>query len=349
MPLRVPILQRGTLLMLDKPDYPDAEIIAFLAEHHPFTATQLTFLPLGFDPNAAAYRADTAEGQRYFVKFKRGAFDEMTLLVPHFLREQQIEAVIAPIPARSGELRVRFHEYNVMIYPFVEAQNGFVTPLSPHNWQQLGAVMRGMHSANIPPALRQRLRRESYTPYWRDVVRNYQARIRGEKAADEMAALVQHWPSEIDYLVRQAERLGTMLVANPPPEVLCHADLHAGNVLIDTAGELFVVDWDDTLLAPKERDLMFVGAGIGGVWDRAEEAIWFSDGYGATAIDPIPLVYYLHERIVQDIAVTIIEIEKGQHSAENRAAELQAVADQFGPGRVVDIARQTAARYGMQD
>ena len=43
--------------------------------------------------------------------------------------------------------------------------------------------------------------------------------------------------------------------------VLCHSDIHGGNILIADTGELYVVDWDDPILAPKERDLMFIGGG----------------------------------------------------------------------------------------
>lgn len=40
--------------------------------------------------------------------------------------------------------------------------------------------------------------------------------------------------------------------------VLCHADFHDANLLIDPTGRLFIVDWDEIILAPKERDLVFV-------------------------------------------------------------------------------------------
>ena len=39
--------------------------------------------------------------------------------------------------------------------------------------------------------------------------------------------------------------------------------VHAGNVLLGDNDKLAIVDWDNPIMAPKERDLMFVGGGIG--------------------------------------------------------------------------------------
>jgi len=56
-------------------------------------------------------------------------------------------------------------------------------------------------------------------------------------------------------------------------------------------------------LAPKERDLMFIGAGI---WDSGhvptEEESLFYQGYGQTKINHDAICYYRFERIIQDIA-----------------------------------------------
>jgi spectinomycin phosphotransferase len=334
--------------MLDRLEYPDDEIIAFLSHQHDLRVAQLTFLPLGFDPNAAAYRITTTDQVSYFVKFKRGSFDETTLLIPHFLHEQQIESVIAPVSTRNGQLTTQFYEFYVMVYPYVIGKDGFAVELSPHNWRQLGTALKGIHNASLPVALRQKLRQESYTAYWRDVVRSYQAGIANTGTTDALARLVQHRRAEIDDLVGQAQELGDALAAHPPEVVLCHADIHGGNVLIDEAGELFIVDWDDTLLAPKERDLMFVGAGIGLGWDREADARGFWEGYGPAIINSAALVYYRYERIVQDIAVTIIEWTTGQHSDDNRAIQISALEGQFDPGNVVEIARRTADSMGFK-
>src|SRR6202022_3104592 len=84
--------------------------------------------------------------------------------------------------------------------------------------------------------------------------------------------------------------------------VLCHSDLHARNVLLGSDDKLAIVDWDNPILAPKERDLMFIGGGIGGIWNDPREKEWFYTGYGGTRIDLVAISYYRYARIVADFA-----------------------------------------------
>ena len=58
----------------------------------------------------------------------------------------------------------------------------------------------------------------------------------------------------------RAARLAGRSHSDPRRWVLCHADLHAGNVLVEPDGGLVIIDWDTATLAPRERDLMFPGA-----------------------------------------------------------------------------------------
>jgi spectinomycin phosphotransferase len=76
------------------------------------------------------------------------------------------------------------------------------------------------------------------------------------------------------------------------PCVICHADLHARNLIRNRAGQVFVIDWDEVMLAPKERDFIFV---------RPPHADAFFQGYGQAEIDWVALTYFLWERVVQDL------------------------------------------------
>ncbi len=60
-------------------------------------------------------------------------------------------------------------------------------------------------------------------------------------------------------LVARTERLAQVLRARSPAQIVCHTDLHAGNILIGVDGRLYIVDWDAPIRTPKEHDLMFAG------------------------------------------------------------------------------------------
>ena len=102
-----------------------------------------------------------------------------------------------------------------------------------------------------------------------------------------------------------------------------------------------IVDWDEVILAPKERDLMFVGVGQFGGWNQELEAAWFYAGYGPTAIDPVALAYYRYERIVADIAAYATQIFGRQGSAEDREQGLRQLMGQFLPNDVVEFAHRS--------
>lgn len=95
-----------------------------------------------------------------------------------------------------------------------------------------------------------------------------------------------------------------MLRAGPPSFVLCHGDCHGWNLLIDDRDQLFLVDWDTLLLAPKERDLMFIGGGYGDSGDTAaDEELYFYRGYGQTTVDRTACAYYRFARALEDITL----------------------------------------------
>ncbi|HZH03930.1 MAG TPA: phosphotransferase, partial [Myxococcaceae bacterium] len=151
---------------------------------------------------------------------------------------------------------------------------------------------------------------------------------------------------ELRHLIDRAESLGASLRDEPRPRALCHSDLHAGNVLVHPRGSIFIVDWDAPVLAPKERDLMFIGGGVGGVWNTSRESELFYRGYGAVSIDPVALAFYRFERIVEDVAVFGEQLLSAADGGDADQA-LQFFLNQFRPNDVVEIARASDVTHGI--
>ena len=74
----------------------------------------------------------------------------------------------------TGRLWTPLESFAVILSPFIEGCNGFEAPLWDRQWVELGAVLRGMHTAVLPLLLSEQIPREEYSPRWRDRVKEFQ-------------------------------------------------------------------------------------------------------------------------------------------------------------------------------
>ena len=140
-------------------------------------------------------------------------------------------------------------------------------------------------------------------------------------------------------LLDRAEDLGRRLAEAAPPLVLCHADIHTGNVLLDAEGRVWIVDWDETILAPRERDLMFVVGGISSKLVGPREEALFFRGYGATDVDPLALAFYRYAWAVGDIGAFGEEVFfRPDLGPVTRRAAVDMLMGLFQPGEIVALA-----------
>lgn len=331
-------------LMLEKPTLHDEALIACLQNGYGLAVTVLTFLPLGADANAGVYRADATDGNAYFVKLRRGPLDETSVSLPKCLIDQGITQIIPPLTTLGGQLWTTLDPFTVILYPFVEGHNASEVALSADLWRLFGAALKRVHTATIPPALGQQIHRERFSPQAREEVKAFLARVAVERWQDPVAAKTAAFLHEkqaaIRDLIARAEHCAHLLQAQLPDFVVCHSDIHAWNLLIDGADHLYMVDWDNPIWAPKERDLMFVGSGLGFAGGRTlqEEEMLFYQGYGETAINAAALAYYRYERIVQDIWEFGKQLLLTDEGGEDRAQSLRYLMSNFGPDGTIAIA-----------
>jgi spectinomycin phosphotransferase len=329
--------------MLEKPDLPDQFILARLQDEYGLQVSQLTFLPLGADGSAAVYRVVTQDETAYFLKLSQGDFDEITVAVSHFLSAHGLRSIVTPLEIRSQKLWSSLEPFTMVLYPFIEGWNGYEVALTDRQWLDFGTALKCIHTAQVPPQLAQRIPQEIYSPQWREMIKTFQAQaeeiIFGEPTAGKMAAAMQAQRSQIDRLVAWADELGTALQARSMELVLCHADIHAGNLLLGKNDALYIVDWDAPIFAPKEHDLTLVSGCS--TWSSARETALFYLGYGRAEIDAMALAYYRHERIVQDIAVECQQIFVGTAGGQKREQEFEYFTSIFLPGHEIELAFQT--------
>lgn len=334
--------------MLEKHSLPDQDIIDCLSIHYGIEIVTLTLLPLGADLNTTVYKADAKDLSSYFVKLKQGHHHDISIAIVELLHHAGLQQIIPPVKSIHGQSSQRIGELNLILYPFIEGQNGFSLPLTDEQWLILGRTLRKIHDTDVPISMQQTLRKETYSPKWREIVRSIYQHIQDEPTHDEIAlkllVCMKKNQAAIHRLVDRAEQLAKALRNESPKWVLCHSDLHGGNVLINGAHSIYIVDWDEPIMAPKERDLMFIGGGIGNIWNKPREAALFYQGYGKTEINRKILAYYRHERIVEDIAIYAEQLLSTSAGGTDRAEIYKHFISMFEPNGVVDIAFETDAR-----
>jgi spectinomycin phosphotransferase len=288
-------------IMLEKPDLQDEKIIACLHDSYGLTITNIEFLPLGYDAYAAVYRVIADDGQPYFLKARKDARCEHWVRIPRYLKDQGLEQVVAPLPTTTQELWGTVEHFTLILYPFIEGEVGMEVGLSDSQWTAFGAFLKQLHTTRLPSELMEQLPKEDFVPNrkWTGVVRQLQAEVQHRDYDNpfekELAAFWRTKHEEIGKIVDRAEQLGRLLQNKPLEFVLCHGDIHTANLLLSPDEKLWVVDWDQPILAPKERDLMFV------VGTGAREGELFFRGYGETDVDSLVLAYYRYEWVVQDM------------------------------------------------
>jgi spectinomycin phosphotransferase len=332
--------------MLEKLPIADELIISRLQEEYGLQVSALTFLPLGADMGTAVYRVITNDETVYFLKLRKG-FDEISVSVPLFLKTQGIKEIIAPFETKSKHGWVDFGEYKMILYPFIEGKNGFEMKLSDSHKRTFGTVLNRLHAVKIPPELKWIMPQETFSPHWREQVKSFQSQVEHSSFSDlnavKLANFIKSKRNEISHLIKRTAELASKLQSQSHELVLCHTDIHGGNILLTNNDQLYIVDWDAPLLAPKERDLMFIGGGIDDIWKSERDEAVFYGGYGKTEIDFTMMAYFRYERVIEDLAVYGEQLLLTDEGGKDREQAYRLFTINFEPGQTIEIAEKTDA------
>ena len=293
---------------------------------------------LGADACAVLWRGLTADGCSYAVKTSVTA--PPGLAVAHFLAQQGIRGVPGPVRALSGRLAVAHDGGVVSVAPWLAGQRVIDTGLDREQWQAFGTLLGAVHATAPTPALAgtsatatdaraeteevpSEVEARTHLPIDRhdptaeaERARAFPGRLHRAVAAAPgdavLSQLASLWARSADDILAIADLAETSELTTSwdgaTPAVICHADPHHGNLLLADDGGVWLVDWDDAVLAPREADLIFV---IGGIYSFApitpHEVGWFFDGYtpasgGVTQsdLDADRLTYYRSVRALTD-------------------------------------------------
>ena len=139
--------------MIEKQSLSEQLIISCLNTHYGIEVATLTFLPLGADMNASVYKAQTHDKTSYFVKLKHGHHHDISVEIVELLHDAGIQEIIPPIKTILGQSTQRIEDFTLIVFPFIEGQNGFSRNLTDNQWLKLGKALRQVHEIDVPPSI----------------------------------------------------------------------------------------------------------------------------------------------------------------------------------------------------
>jgi spectinomycin phosphotransferase len=335
--------------MIEKPDIPDEKIVSVLLENYSIPVTGVDFLPLGLDSSAWAYRVDAKIGA-YFLKLRKEIPNPAGILIPRFLKEQGIGQVMAPLSTKDGAARASADDFFFIVYPFITGERVMDVGMSDVHWAEFGSVLKQLHTTKPSSELSSQIKRETFIPKQLEFAKALHTQVKTREYNDPFQKeLAEFWLEnygKLSTILQRTEFLAKKMRETNLEFVLCHADIHTGNVLLTEDNKLFIVDWDETMLAPKERDLLFI---IGSIFNDTSDGRWeqlFFEGYGETEIDTLALAYYRYDWCVEDIGSFAEDVFGKENTGEaTKANSIWWFKNLFAQGNSVEAALTQELRF----
>lgn len=327
--------------MLTEPKNKKEKITDCLTREYGIHVKSIAFMPLGADANTIIYKVESDKGEMYLLKIRTGDFDETSVLVPYYLHEQKVEHIIAPV--LTQDLKPYYFDGTdyFTLYSFVDTLEISKDQFIEDNKVALGALMRKIHRLEIPNSIKSKVKKYEFSSKWSESLIHSIDKIQETTFNNQLAIELVEFIKEKDDVIRtlinySQELIGELSLASEE-FVLCHGDLHFWNLLIDKQNYLYLIDWDTVILAPKERDLMFIGSKIDDLWNTRQDIDLFYEGYGMTEINKLVQDYFRADRIIEDLAIMCDSICFSSMSEEDKCQTLGFFKANFQSNNTIEV------------
>jgi spectinomycin phosphotransferase len=308
-----------------------------------FSIANIEKLNSGFDANTMVFKVSSTEQKEYFLKIRSKYFTESCINVPFWLSKKAgLANIIDPLETMDKKLYVKTSSSYIMMYPYINGKSGWDVSLTKEQFIDYGRFMYKLHSVNLPNDCLKTIPMDKYNRKHIETVKkylkNHKRRLSNDSVIMDFSTALETNQSAINEIIHYLENT---VETSREKICLCHGDINAGNLLL-SENNLYIVDWDTLVLASKEKDLMYIGGGIGNKWNNDVDVEYFYKGYGQEIeIDKKLIKYYRCKRIIQDIFYFVKEINDFKYGNDRRNDVLRVFKSLFESMNVVEMALKT--------
>jgi Ser/Thr protein kinase RdoA (MazF antagonist) len=314
--------------------HPD-ELSQAVRQHYGLVVSAPRFLSRGWGGDC--YVAETRAGERYFLKLHdptdilEMAASSRAFYLPliHQLYTRGIlRRIPHPLPTLKGDYSIRIAEVELVITNFIPGEViGFGT-LPESVLSELARRVGILHGCLDQLAFEHPfVERFEIIPEDELLVMFSEAASIPPEDSPGRSGLREMLLPEKRAVLTALERLQALqgyAEASDRVKVICHTDLHGANLILDDLGELYILDWENAMIAPPEHDMIFF-AGEPNFW----ETFWpnYSRKFPHASLDLEMLRFYFHRRAFEDILGLAQRILQGEGSQERDLSDLGYLRD----------------------
>ena len=163
---------------------------------------------------------------------------------------------------------------------------GFGNPYSEDELLQLSKIVKDLHAVDTAPFYYICPKENYHLEFCNEL--KFFIEQRSTELPINFRNLIAENSINILEKLDKAEKAAEQLREKKLPMVLCHTDIHGGNIMRDPNGKLYLIDWENMMLAPKEADLF--------LFCEEEYFPIFADN-----ADELALTYYSRRRDLEDL------------------------------------------------
>lgn len=280
---------------------------------------KIEFVPVGYA--SACYRLCAGEDPCHFLKVwpdtatGRDGAARQPIVLPLLRELDRLDLrarVPAPVPTGDGALLGWFEGLPCAVFALLPGRTPPSWPdWSAEGWEEIARTLAQIHAATGALASLN-LPREQFDVSFEPELRRALERIAtlSANARPGLQALREFLGPRRGEVDAQLERIGDLrqrVRRIDGPMVLCHTDFGSDNLLIDDAGSMSVLDWDEAHLAPPEHDLRIGVEPLDGDLLPRFLGTYAASG-GAAPLHQDHFAFALLRRYLEDFAARVFRI-----------------------------------------
>src|SRR2546422_2800124 len=165
-----------------------------------------------------------------------------------------------PIPNSHGQMRIQIRDFQIALFDWISGETAQEHKLTDTQLGRLGELLAKIHQSKT--IIGEYSVRENFAILFKDrlvAILSDMSEMTGDssKYKTKLELFLGPHRQEFKQELETQEKLQRKVKTMRLDFVNCHGEPSPGNILSSNDGEIHLLDWDEPIFAPKEKDLLF--------------------------------------------------------------------------------------------